>query len=71
MEHKIVDTKYHSIVSATSSTSHQIFFDLLLIFQFHTYRIFEMIVTIEVQLVHLLKKMTNGKKPIFCIAIIT
>ena len=39
MEKTIIDTKYHSIVSATSSTSHQKLADLLLIFHSSTYMI--------------------------------
>ena len=38
MEQKIIDTKYHSISSTTSSITHQKNFDLLLILEFSTYR---------------------------------
>ena len=40
MEHKIIDTKYHSIDSTTWSNSHQKLADLSLIFSIHTYRVF-------------------------------
>ena len=48
MEQKIIDIGYFSIISATKSSSHQKFADLLLIIQLLTYIAGEMTITIGI-----------------------